>query len=108
MLLLRPSKPGDVLILRRAVVSVSDWKARSRIAPVFLALDPAPPGVRQTRPPRQSAEELDILWPEHSAVSRTLSRSVVTDFCFGGNTFCRRAGTFLFTASWNDGFCYFI
>ena len=90
-------------------MSVSDGRARSRTILIFFALDPAPLSLGHARPaPKLSAEAVDVFRPRHSPTSRTVSRSVVPGFCFGGKAFCRRLGTFLLTTSWNNGFCYFM
>ena len=82
ILLSRQSKPTNVLILRRVVMSVIDRKARSRTIPVFFELELAPPSVRHARPSKLSAEEMNFLWPRHSPASRMVPRSIVPDFCF--------------------------
>ena len=52
------------------------------------------------------AEAVDVLRPRHSSISKTVSGSVVADLFYVGKAFCRRGGTFHFTASGNDGFCH--
>ena len=91
----------------RVAMPVSDKKAWSRAVPVFFAREPVPPSVRHIRPPTLSAEEMDILCPGHSVVPWALSRYVVPDFFLVEKAFCRRR-IFLFTALWNDLFCYFM
>ena len=95
LLLLRPSKSTDRLILRRVVMPVSDGEARFRTIHIFFALDLAPPNFRHARPPKLNAEEVDVFRPRHPPSLRMVSSSVVPNFCFGGKAFCKSKGAFL-------------
>ena len=109
LVILSLSKPTNVLIFRRVVISVSDREARSEIVRVVFALDPSPSSFQHARPPKLSAEQEDVLRPMYSAASRTMSRSVDLYFCFSGEAFCRRSRTFFFAvSSWNNMFCHFM
>ena len=90
ILILRPTKQTDVLILRRVMMSVSNRKARSRTIPEFLALELAPPASDTPVLP-SGAEAVDVLRPRHSSTSKTVSGSVVRDFCYSGNAFYRNS-----------------
>ena len=109
LVILSLSKPTNVLIFRRVVISVSDREARSKTIRVVFALDLSPSSFQHARPPKLSAEQEDVLRPRHSAASTTISTSVDLYFCFSGEAFYRRSGTFFFTASsWNNMFCRFM
>ena len=77
-------------------MSVSDRKARSRAILVFVGLDRAPPSFQNPRP----SNVFDALQARFR-LRRGQCPGLLYPTCFGKG-FCRRRGTFFFTACGNE------